>query len=58
VYRAGHCARKRRWGRFPIWPIRRFEFVEADCQSDYQSAAGYQPVVMSLRLTNGDENPA
>jgi hypothetical protein len=27
-------------------------------QADYQSAAGYQPVVMSLRLTNGDENPA
>jgi hypothetical protein len=27
-------------------------------EADYQSAAGYQPVVMSLRLTNGDENPA
>jgi hypothetical protein len=25
-------------------------------EADYQSAAGYQPVVMSLRLTNGDEN--
>jgi hypothetical protein len=27
-------------------------------QAGYQPAAGYQPVVMSLRLTNGDENPA
>jgi hypothetical protein len=24
----------------------------------YEPAAGYQPVVMSLRLTHGDENPA
>jgi hypothetical protein len=25
-------------------------------KTDYQSAADYQSVVMSLRLTNGDEN--